>query len=124
MSKKVKGAEQIPFRERSHSFKMRIVTEIENGQISRNYASKKYLTTRSTIDYWVKKVGCGMETNENRLQKQLKKLRDENEELRQTLDLKSDIMEALIKEIGEERVKKLYPKQLIEEIRQMTKRLL
>ncbi len=124
MTKHNSPAETICFRERSHSFKLKVVREIENGLISRNYAAKKYLASRSTIDYWCKKIGTDMsEPNNHSLQKQLKKLKKENEELKLLTDIKMDIIDALIKEMGEENAKKLYPKQLIEEVRRMGKHL-
>jgi transposase len=124
MRHKVQPAEKIPFRERSYSFKLKVVQEIENGLISRNFASKKYLATRSTIEYWCKKIGTDMsEPNNHSLQKQLKKLKKENEELKLITDIRMDIIDALIKEMGEDAAKKLYPKQLIEDVRKMGKNL-
>ena len=119
-----KPAEKIPFRERSYSFKLKVVREIENGLISQNYASKKYLASRSTIEYWCKKIGTDMNDPKNKsLQKENKKLKKENEELKLLTDIRMDIIDALIKEMGEEAAKKLYPKQLIEEVRRMGKNL-
>ncbi|MBS1774610.1 MAG: hypothetical protein IT254_05180 [Chitinophagaceae bacterium] len=63
-------AEQIPFGERSHSFKLKVVREIENGQISRNFAAKKYFASRSSIDYWYHKLSNDM--NDNSENKSLK----------------------------------------------------
>ena len=124
MLHKTQPAEKISFRERSYSFKFKVVQEIENGLISKNYASKKYLATRSTIDYWCKKIGTDMnEPNNHSIQKQLKKLKKENEELKLLTDIRMDIIDALIKEMGETAAKKLYPKQLIEEVRRMGKNL-
>ncbi|MBS1783650.1 MAG: hypothetical protein JSS78_11330 [Bacteroidetes bacterium] len=50
-----------PYRKRNGSevsfdLKISIIDEINNGQISANYASKKYNISRSTIDYWNKKL--------------------------------------------------------------------
>ena len=88
------------------------------------FAAKKYLATRSTIEYWCKKIGTHMnEPNNHSLQKQLKKLKKENEELKLLTDIRMDIIDALIKEMGEENAKKLYPKQLIEDVRKMGKNL-
>lgn len=120
MSKKTPLPEQKSFRERSYAFKLKVVREIENGLISRNYASKKYLATRSTIDYWCKKIGTDMsEPNNHSLQKELKKLKKEKEEMQLLMDVRMDIIDALVKEMGEEAAKKLYPKQLLEEVRRM-----
>jgi transposase len=103
---------------------LKVVQEIENGLISRNFAAKKYLATRSTIDYWCKKIGTDMnEPNNHSLQKENKKLKKEVEELRLLTDIRMDIIDALIKEMGEENAKKLYPKQLIEDVRKMGKSL-
>lgn len=124
MTKKSPPAGQIPFKEASHAFKLKVVQEIENGLISKNYAAKKYLATRSTIDYWCKKIGTDMsEPNNHSLKKENKKLKQEIEELKLLTDIRMDIIDALIKELGEENAKKLYPKQLIEEVRKMGKNL-
>jgi signal recognition particle GTPase len=124
MTKKSPPAGKIPFKEASHAFKLKVVHEIENGLISKNYAAKKYLATRSTIDYWCKKIGTDMSEPKNQsLKKENKKLKQEIEELKLLTDIRMDIIDALIKELGEENAKKLYPKQLIEEVRKMGKNL-
>ena len=43
-------------REVSFDFKLSVIAEINNGLISVNYASKKHNISRSTIDYWMKKL--------------------------------------------------------------------
>ncbi len=43
-------------KEVSFDFKLSVIDEISNGLISLNYASKKYNISRSTIDYWMKKL--------------------------------------------------------------------
>ena len=124
MRHKIPPAEKLRFSERTYAFKLKVVQEIENGLISKNFASKKYLATRSTIEYWCKKIGTVMsEPNNQSLQKQLKKLKKENDELKLLTDIRMDIIDALIKEMGEDAAKKLYPKQLIEEVRKMGKNL-
>lgn len=60
MTKKTSPAEKISFREASYSFKLKVVQEIQNGLISRNFAAKKYLASRSTIEYWYKKLATDM----------------------------------------------------------------
>jgi transposase-like protein len=37
-------------------FKIFIIEQINNGQISLNFAAKKYNISRSTLDYWRKKL--------------------------------------------------------------------
>ena len=40
----------------SFDLKLSIIAEINNGQISANYASKKYGISRGTLAYWIKKL--------------------------------------------------------------------
>lgn len=122
MKKKANADERISFREYSFALKKKVVQQVENGLISKNFAAKKYLASRSTIDYWCKKLGSNMneETNHS-TQKELRKLRKQVEEMKLLNDVRMDIIDALIKEMGEDAAKKLYPKQLIEEVRRMGK---
>ena len=122
MTQKINADEKIPFREYSYSLKMKVVHEIQNGLISRNFASKKYLATRSTIDYWCKKLGTNMsEQNNYSTQKEIKKLKSQIEDLELISDLRMEIIDELMKLVGDEAAKKLYPKQLIEDVRRMKK---
>lgn len=43
-------------KETSFEFKIFVIQQIANGQISANFASKKYNISRSTIAYWQKKL--------------------------------------------------------------------
>jgi transposase-like protein len=43
-------------KEISYDFKISVLKEIANGLISANFASKKYNISRSTLDYWKKKL--------------------------------------------------------------------
>lgn len=36
--------------------KLFVIDQINNGQISANFASKKYNISRATIHYWMKKI--------------------------------------------------------------------
>ena len=122
MTKKTSAAEPIRFKECSHAFKLKVVQEIENGLISKNFAAKKYLATRSTIEYWCKKLGADMnEKNNHSTRKEIKKLKEEIEELQLIADVRQDIIDEFIKLVGEDASKNLYPKQLIEEVRRMGK---
>ena len=120
MTKKTTAAEPMRFKECSHAFKLKVVQEIENGLISRNFAAKKYLATRSTIEYWCKKLGADMnEKNNHSTRKEIKKLKAKIEELQLITDIRQDIIDEFIKLVGEDAAKNLYPKQLIEEVRRM-----
>ncbi len=124
MTKKARAAEKTSFREYSFALKKKVVQQVENGLISKTFAAKKYLASRSTIDYWCIKLGSNMnEENNHSTHKELKKLRRQVEEMKLLNDIRMDIIDALIKEMGGEAAKKLYPKQLIEEVRRMGKNL-
>ena len=66
----------------SFGFKLAVIDEINNGQISVNHASKKYNISRSTIDYWMLKLS-NYASKSKRMSKdqEIKKLRDKVEEL-------------------------------------------
>ena len=40
----------------SYALRLKVIDEIANGQISVNYASKKYNISRSSINYWMNKL--------------------------------------------------------------------
>ena len=106
-------------REVSFDFKLSVIDEINNGQISTNYASKKHNISRSTIDYWRKKMSNyaskskGMSKDE-----ELKKLREKVEELEFIKDFQQDIIVEFENVTGKELSKKYLPEQLAKEIEQ------
>lgn len=114
--------EQIPFSERSHAFKLKVVREIENGQISRNFACKKYFASRSSIDYWYKKLSLHMNDNsENKsLLKQIKKLKQEIEDLKFVKQVQEEVIKDAFKRLGEDE-KKSYAGQLMQFAKEITK---
>ena len=59
------------------------------------------------------------EKNNHSTRKEIKKLKEKNEELQLICDIRQDIIDEFIKLVGEEAAKNLYPKQLIEEVRRM-----
>jgi len=111
-------------REISFDFKISVIDEINNGLISVNYASKKYNISRSTIDYWMKKLSNyaskskGMSKNE-----ELKKLRERIEELEFVKDFQQDMIVEFEKITGEELSKKFLPEHLAQEIQRKKKKL-
>lgn len=69
-------------REVSFDFKLFVIDEINNGLISLNYASKKYNISRSTIDYWRKKLSNYVSKSRRMSKEQeIKKLKERIEEL-------------------------------------------
>lgn len=101
-----------------------MIDEINNGLISVNYASKKYNISRSTIDYWIKKLSNyaskskGMSKND-----ELKKLRERIEELEFIKDFQQDIIVEFKKITGEKLSKKFLPERLAQEIQKKKKKL-
>ncbi len=112
-------------REVSFDFKLSVIDEINNGQISTNYASKKHNISRSTIDYWRKKLSNyaskskGMSKDE-----ELKKLRQKVEELEFIKDFQQDIIIEFENVTGQELSKKYLPEHLANEIQRKKKKLL
>lgn len=101
-----------------------MIDEINNGLISVNYASKKYNISRSTIDYWIKKLSNyaskskGMSKND-----ELKKLRERIEELEFIKDFQQDMIVEFKKITGEKLSKKFLPERLAQEIQKKKKEL-
>ena len=111
-------------REVSFDFKLSVIDEINNGQISANYTSKKHNISRSTIDYWRKKLSNyaskskGMSKDE-----ELKNLREENEMLKFIKDFQQDIIIKFENVNGKELSKKYLPEHLANEIQRKKKKL-
>jgi transposase-like protein len=101
----------------SFDLKLSIIDEINNGQISSNYASKKYGISRGTLAYWIKKLS-NFESKSKSMSKndELKKLRQRIEELEFVKDFQQDIIADFERITGEHLSKKYLPKTLAKEI--------
>lgn len=111
-------------KEVSFEFKIFIIEQINNGQISLNYASKKYDISRSTIDYWRKKLSnCTSKIKAMSKEQEIKKLREENEELKFIKDFQQDLIAEFEKVTGKELSKEYLPKHLANEIQRKKKKL-
>ena len=101
----------------SFDLKLSIIDEINNGQISANYASKKYGISRSTLSYWTEKLS-NFESKSKAMSKndELKKLRDRIEELEFIKDFQQDIIADFEHITGEHLSKKYLPEALAKEI--------
>jgi len=99
--------------------KLFVVDEISNGRISINYASKEYGISRSSISYWLGKLGSfkQIETKMGKNQ-EIKQLRDRVEALEFIKDLQQDIIADFERLTGEELSKKSLPETLSREIEQ------
>ena len=111
-------------REVSFDFKLSVIDEINNGLISTNYASKKYNISRSTIDYWRKKLSNSVSKSKSMSKEQEnKKLKERIEELEFIKDFQQDLIAEFEKETGNELSKKWLPEHLANEIQRKKKKL-
>jgi transposase-like protein len=108
----------------SFEFKIFVISQINNGQISANYASKKYNISRSTIDYWRKKLSNFTQTNKAMSKDQeIKKLKEKLQELEFIKDFQQDLIANFEKVTGKELSKEYLPKHLADEIQKKKKKL-
>ena len=97
--------------------KLFVIDQIKNGQISVNYASKKYNISRSSINYWIKKYATFAQNNKTMSKNQeIKKLKERIEELEFVKDFQQDIIADMELITGANLSKKCLPKTLAKEI--------
>ena len=111
-----------PWRKKSYQkvtleTKLLVVDQILNGQVSTNFASKKYDVPRTTISYWLRKYSTLVQQN-NGMSKQdeIKKLKERIEELEFVKDFQQDIIADMELITGVDMSKKSLPKTLAREI--------
>jgi transposase-like protein len=109
----------------SFELKLMIIDQIQNGQISVNYASKSYNVSRSSIDYWLKKYST-LEQKKRGMSKQdeIKKLKDKIEELEFIKEFQRDYIANLENLSGLDLAKKHLPEALAKEIEKRKRDLL
>lgn len=109
----------------SFDLKLSIIDEINNGQISVNYAAKKYDISRSSIDYWRKKLS-NFTSKSKAMSKndEIKKLRERIEELEFIKDFQQDIIADFEVTTGLDIAKKSLPETLVKEIEKKKRNLL
>lgn len=111
-------------KEVSFDFKLFVIDEINNGQISANYASKKYNISRSTIAYWIKKLSTfNAKSNGMSKDQEIKKLKEKIEELLFIKDFQQDMIVEFENLTGQELSKKFLPEHLANEIQRKKKKL-
>ncbi|WP_239776168.1 helix-turn-helix domain-containing protein [Tenacibaculum finnmarkense] len=105
--------------------KLFIVDQIQNGQISTNFASKKYDVPRTTIAYWIRKYSTLAQQN-NGMSKldEIKKLKERIEELEFVKDFQQDIIADMEIITGVDMSKKSLPETLAKEIEIKKKNIL
>jgi len=101
----------------TYEHKLFVIDQIKNGQISVNYASKKYDISRSSINYWMKKYATFEQNNKAvSKDKEIKKLKEKIEELEFVKDFQQDIIADMELITGVNLSKKSLPKTLAKEI--------
>jgi transposase len=97
--------------------KLFVVDQIQNGQISTNFASKKYDVPRTTISYWLKKYSTLVQQNTGMSKlDEIKKLKERIEELEFVKDFQQDIIADMELITGVDMSKKSLPKIVAKEI--------
>ena len=111
-------------KEVSFDFKLSVIEEISNGLISLNFASKKYNISRSTIDYWMKKLS-NYDNQKKSVSKndEIRKLKETIEELQAVKELQQEIIIEFEKVTGDELSKKYLPECSAKEIARKKKKL-
>lgn len=109
----------------SFEFKLFVIDQINNGQISANFASKKYNLSRSTIHYWMKKLSNYQQTK-SFISKddEIKKLKERVADLEFVKEFQQDLIAEFESVTGEELSKKYFPEYLANEIQRKKKKLL
>jgi hypothetical protein len=104
--------------------KLFVIDQINNGQISANFASKKYHISRATIHYWMKKLSNY--TNQKAFfskDDEIKKLKSRIEDLEGVKEFQQELIVEFEKVTGEELSKKYLPEWLANEIQRKKKKL-
>ena len=97
--------------------KLLVVDQILNGQLSTNFASKKYDIPRTTITYWLRKYSTLVQQNTGMSKNdEIKKLKEKIEELEFVKDFQQDIIADMELITGVDMSKKSLPKSLAKEI--------
>lgn len=97
--------------------KLLIIDEILNGQISLNYASKKYNISRSSISYWIDKYSRIDQKKRNMSKdKEITKLKARIQELEFIKDFQQDVIADMENITGLDIAKKSLPETLVKEI--------
>jgi len=110
----------------SHAFKMQVVQEYDNGQISKRGLSNKYQINPSTVDRWLENYSilaknkrmAEKHSNDPKYEnKRLKKRIEELEAMLEIDDLAWEIMEEMTGDAGLR--KKYLPKSQIEDLKRI-----
>ncbi len=111
------GCQKKEYQKFSYELKLKVIDEIQNGQISVNFASKKYNISRSSISYWLKKFSTLDQKKKNMSKDhQIKKLKEQIEELIFVKEFQQEIIADFEVTTGLDLAKKSLPETLAKEI--------
>ena len=122
--------EKQPWRKKTYEkatleLKLFVVDQIQNGQISTNFASKKYDVPRTTISYWIRKYSTLAQQNKGMSKlDEIKKLKERIDELEFIKDFQQDIIADMEIITGVDMSKKSLPETLAKEIELKKKNIL
>ena len=109
----------------SFEYKLFVIQQINNGQISLNFASKKYDISKSTIEYWMKKLSNYEQTNKGiSKDDEIRRLKTKIEDLEGVKAFQQELIIEFESVTGEELSKKYLPAWLANEIQRKKKKLL
>ena len=117
MKQEKRDCRKIQYKKVTFEHKLFVIAQITNGQISVNYASKKYDISRSSIHYWIKKYSTfNQKTKSMSKDNTIKKLNEKIEELEFVKEFQQDIIADMEVITGTNLSKKFLPKTLAKEI--------
>ena len=121
---KITACPKKEYQKLSFDLKLTIIDRIQNGQISLNHASEVYQISRSSINYWMKKLSTFAQTKKVMSKNdELKKLREKIKELEFIKEFQQDCIVDFERITGEELSKKFLPEALANEIARKKKKL-
>ena len=124
MKQEKTGCRKKEYQKFDYDLKLKVINEIQNGQISVNYASKKYNISRSSITYWLKKFSTLEQTNKNMSKnKEIKLLKEKIEELEFIKEFQQEIIAEVELITGLDIAKKSLPEKLAKEIEKKKRNL-
>jgi len=124
MEKKKQECRKKSYEKVTFEYKLFVIDQIKNGQISINYASKKYGISRSSISYWLKKYST-FEQKQKSMSKndEIKKLKEKIDELTFVKEFQQEIIAEMELITGSNMSKKSLPEALAKEIEKKKRNL-
>ena len=117
MKQEKRDCRKIQYKKVTFEHKLFVIAQITNGQISVNYASKKYDIPRSSLHYWIKKYATfNQKIKSMSKDDTIKKLNEKIEELEFVKEFQQDIIADMEVITGANLSKKYLPKTLAKEI--------